>query len=529
MRALTRRPVSRLLLVLTAACGGGTDPNPPGPIISSFTASRDTITAGEHVTLTAVFSNGTGVVDLSVGPVSSGIGVLASPAGQPYTTTTFTLTVTNSSGATRTAQVQVTPVNAPVIRGVRALGTKAPAGGQAVLVVDWDRYPGHVPSVAGASPAISDSFFLVTLPASGSVSFTASIRSPADSIVTATTTVSPVTPAAGSFQPTGSLGTARMGAAVTELKDGRVLVAGGSNGQPGAGFTAAEIYDPLAGQFTSTGSLGKPRTAPLAVTLNDGRVLLVGPDGQQGTSSELYDTATGQFAPGPNTSFAGIAGIARLGDGRVFILTANTTAEIFDPTSDSFTVAVSSGTPMTVPGVVLLLDGRILLAETIRPSPGASVPAQIFDPATGLFTPTGSMAQAHLLGTFTRLANGKVLVAGGIDTWNLQFSPNGELFDPATDTWSLVGLLALPRYSHSAALLNDGRILLVGGQGGSYVDTPFAELFDPTTGEFTPLLGTLGGSRQEPMTLRLSDGRVLLMGGLTGSPRVVTSLVEIFQ
>jgi hypothetical protein len=370
----------------------------------------------------------------------------------------------------------------------------------------------------------SDSIFITTLAGPGPILLTASVRSLADSVVTDTVTITTVTPAAGSFQPTGSLVTGRMSAAVTELRDGRVLVAGGRSAQIGAGLTAAELYDPATGQFTTTGALGKPRIDPHAVTLNDGRVLVMGFDDVQGPSTELYDTATGQFTPGPSASLAGASEIVLLGDGRAFVITGGTTAELFDPATDAFTVAGEMNEVRQRPGVIPLLDGRVLVAG----GSASSKTAEIFDPATGLFSATGSMAQARLLGTFTRMADGRVLAAGGFDFPGFQFVPGGEVYDPVTGLWSPVGLHALSRYDHTATLLNDGRVLLLAGTAAFYVAAPYAETFDPATGEFTPLLGTLGGSRELPMTFRMSDGRVLIMGGTTGLP-LMTSLAEIFQ
>lgn len=77
----------------------------PAPSITSFAPAVGTIVLGNSTTLTAVFSNGTGSVDNSVGAVTSGTPVTV----QPTVTTTYTLTVTNLAGTkvTMTAQVIV--------------------------------------------------------------------------------------------------------------------------------------------------------------------------------------------------------------------------------------------------------------------------------------------------------------------------------------------------------------------------------------------------------------------------------------
>ena len=61
-----------------------------------------------------------------------------------------------------------------------------------------------------------------------------------------------------SWATTGSLTTARVVHTATLLPNGKVLVAGGSNG--GASLASAELYDPAAGTWATTGSLATPAT-----------------------------------------------------------------------------------------------------------------------------------------------------------------------------------------------------------------------------------------------------------------------------
>lgn len=97
------------LITLLGACGGGSDREAsPVPIITSFVSTSGTITAGTSINITAVFSNGTGSIDNSVGSVTSGTPVSVTPTS----TTTYTLTVSNSLG-TAVALVTVTVIPAP--------------------------------------------------------------------------------------------------------------------------------------------------------------------------------------------------------------------------------------------------------------------------------------------------------------------------------------------------------------------------------------------------------------------------------
>ena len=87
------------------------------------------------------------------------------------------------------------------------------------------------------------------------------------------------------------------------LADGRVLVAGGL-GDPGNGggcctpLASAEVYDPSLRAFSSTGSLIAQRDSHTATALSNGRVLIAGGfDGNALASSEIYDPEHGAFIP----------------------------------------------------------------------------------------------------------------------------------------------------------------------------------------------------------------------------------------
>lgn len=75
----------------------------PLAVVSSFTASPDTITSGQAGVLSYTFSGGTGSIDHGVGTVTSGQQLLVTPTA----TTTYTLTVVNSDGHPTTATATV--------------------------------------------------------------------------------------------------------------------------------------------------------------------------------------------------------------------------------------------------------------------------------------------------------------------------------------------------------------------------------------------------------------------------------------
>ena len=74
------------------------------PAITSFSADNTTITAGDTVQLTAVFSNGTGLITPGNIAVTSGTPVPVTPA----VSTVYTLTVSGLAGTSATATVSIT-------------------------------------------------------------------------------------------------------------------------------------------------------------------------------------------------------------------------------------------------------------------------------------------------------------------------------------------------------------------------------------------------------------------------------------
>lgn len=167
------------------------------------------------------------------------------------------------------------------------------------------------------------------------------------------------------------------------------------------------------------------------------------------------------------------------------------------------------------PVAVGLADGRVLVAGGMGCGPvgAACDDAEVYDPASGTFTPTGRLVTPRRLFTATLLKDGRVLVLGGAD----QFGPlaSAELYDPATGVFTPAGDMGTPRSDHTATLLEDGRVLVAGSIDYSTVPRTAvgsAEIFDPATGRFTPT-GSLVAARYYHTATLLPDGRVLLVGG----------------
>lgn len=116
---MVNKLISSLFLTITlllTACGGGSSddakPEPiPTPVITSFTPSLMEITEGEEVKLTADFSHGQGTIDVGVGTINSG----DYKTVKPNTTTTYTLTVENSTGVKVSASITIEIVRLKIV------------------------------------------------------------------------------------------------------------------------------------------------------------------------------------------------------------------------------------------------------------------------------------------------------------------------------------------------------------------------------------------------------------------------------
>src|SRR5262249_9657896 len=93
----------------------------------------------------------------------------------------------------------------------------------------------------------------------------------------------------GAWQPMGSMSVARSGAAAVLLPEHRVLITGGNNGTDVVNSAEAFNTD---GSFASVSAMGTPRSGHVAVALKDGRALVAGgvtTGGGATNSAEIYD------------------------------------------------------------------------------------------------------------------------------------------------------------------------------------------------------------------------------------------------
>jgi hypothetical protein len=198
---------------------------------------------------------------------------------------------------------------------------------------------------------------------------------------------------------------------------------------------------------------------------------------------------------------------------------------MFTPTTHNMTVARAGHT------ATLLNNGKVLITGgATDATEAAAATAELYDPSTDTFTATsGPMTAARVEHTATLLQSGKVLIAGGdviffngIQNTGIMSLNTAETFDPSTGKFTkTTGNMTVGRESHTATLLNSGKVLLAGGSDGALGNnTPAAtiyanaDLFDPSTGQFTATTGMLTAERDFVTANLLGSGKVLLAGGV---------------
>jgi hypothetical protein len=272
------------------------------------------------------------------------------------------------------------------------------------------------------------------------------------------------------------------------------------------------------------------------------------------TMNQGRDSATATLLPNGKVL---VAGGFSLGPTGSVVSLAN--VELYDPATNTFAPPGSTPTMNQARGsatATLLPSGKVLIAGGVN-APGDGVNStptsvELYDPAANTFAAPGStpsMNQARANGgngdlVSVLLANGKVLIAGGVDSFGVGLD-TVELYDPTTNTFAPVASLPMMnshRDGPTGTSLPNGEALIAGGFerpfGFNSIVSDTIDLYDPVTNSFAPAASTptMNSPRTNAAAALLPNGTVLIAGGTAPGPErssafggVVLASVDLYN
>lgn len=248
-----------------------------------------------------------------------------------------------------------------------------------------------------------------------------------------------------------------------------------------------------------------------------------------GDGRSPHGPGRGMMAVFPIPNSKGKYLLAGGGTGNILGAKGLQTTEIYDTRTNRITPGPNLRAPRALATATVLPNGKVLLAGGVDTLGNPTATCEIYDPASNTFKATGSMGTRRAGHAASLLGNGRVLVvAGARDLADVAKAITGllrsaELYNPATGTWSSTASISNSVLGPSLTTLANGKALVA---GGAKVNTLFGiplsvtsvktcQIYDPATGRWSST-GSMRQSRavHEFNTIRLKDGRVLITGGV---------------
>jgi hypothetical protein len=145
--------------------------------------------------------------------------------------------------------------------------------------------------------------------------------------------------------------------------------------------------------------------------------------------------------------------------------------EIYDSVNDTIRETAPVPKPTTGHTATLLVDGRLLVTGGFWPG-GATVDERyvdrcaLYDPQSETWTLAAPLRTRRSLHGSVLLTDGRVLVVGGkygTSSGSQIYPQDSQIYDPGLDAWTVGPMLVTPRKCHTCTMLQDGRMIVVGG------------------------------------------------------------------
>lgn len=226
-----------------------------------------------------------------------------------------------------------------------------------------------------------------------------------------------------------------------------------------------------------------------------------------------------------------------LNDGNVLVR-GNTSAELYDATTNTFSQITTELSDRESHTATLLNNGKVLIVGGISTTDGTIYyTAEIYDPSTNAFTSTGNMNSARFLHAATLMQDGKVLITGGHSDCSSNLCSaelsSAEIYDPNRGSFASTGSMNYTRIGHTATLKSDGKVIIIGGFGFLNIPRFIVEEYDSSTGSFTEYTSQsryLTFARGYHRATLLSNGDILITGGFIGNVNIAsTDNTEVYN
>jgi hypothetical protein len=293
---------------------------------------------------------------------------------------------------------------------------------------------------------------------------------------------------------------------INVLGNGNVMATGGnvegvtcSHTASGCGTTNVMIFNPSTSTWSTGADMKNARWYPSGVELTDGTLLEVSGTNATGAlvqkQMETYSYTTGKWTALPSSANLPSAvaqvypRLSLLPSGNVFLSSPAAETYQFNPTTNKWSLvgAVNFGYRYFAPHVLLPGGEKILVAggspSKLNGGSTATNTAEIIDMSQTkpAWSYTGSMNYARYNENLVLLADGTVLAVGGGGGGGRYANPvlTAELYNPTTGQWSVMAAQTVQRTYHSTAvLIPDGRVVSAGSDNGASTQVTY-EIYSP--------------------------------------------------
>ncbi len=293
----------------------------------------------------------------------------------------------------------------------------------------------------------------------------------------------------GNIEHVGSMLQPRFNHTATTLQSGKVLVTGGTE----TGYdslNSPEIFNPESRKFNSIEPMKDRRMRHTSTLLPSGKVLIAG--GYQGNG---YGHPSGFY------SFNGPGNVSL------------DRCEVFDPATETFSMASPMRTGRFWQRAVLMNDGRVLVIGGVNATHNGLTSCEFYDPVADSWEYAGELNEPRARFSATLMTNGSVIITGGHNGTFKEPISSCEIYVPSRDKWFTIAPMNNARGFHGAVELFDGRLMVSGGFAGPEVsDQSSSEIYDPITNTWV-LTGSLNTPRHSHFMVPVGTKGMIAYGG----------------